>query len=178
MTSEEGGGVVLRCERHGGKLRVHVISDGYDSTKNVQFPRASREEGVTYLVDKVNSSADGGFYRVEGAIKRLLRPGEVVKPARSSGGGSTAAIKPFKAPATAAGLPTTTEVGTGVIIQCVAEGSKLRARVVSDGYDPNWNIRFPRSIRELGVLYVVDHVTTVAGGGQYSAMGEIKRLIQ
>jgi Ca-activated chloride channel family protein len=177
VTSEEGGGVVLRCERHGGKLRVHVVSDGYDATKNVQFPRASREEGVTYLVDKVNPSADGGFYRVEGAIKRLLRPGEQVKPARSSGGGS-AAIKPFKAPATAAGLPTTTEVGTGVIIQCVAEGSKLRARVVSDGFDPNWNIRFPRSIRELGVLYVVDQVTVVSGGGQYSAMGEIKRLIQ
>jgi Ca-activated chloride channel homolog len=178
VTSEEGGGVVLRCERHGGKLRVHAISDGYDATKNVQFPRASREEGVTYLVDRVVPSSDGGFYRVEGAIKRLLRPGEVVKPARSSGGGSTAAVKPFKAPATAAGLPTTTEVGTGVIIQCVAEGSKLRARVVSDGYDPNWNIRFPRSIRELGVLYVVDQVTTVSGGGQYSAMGEIKRLIQ
>jgi Ca-activated chloride channel family protein len=177
VTSEEGGGVVLRCERHGGKLRVHVISDGYDATKNVQFPRASREEGVTYLVDKVNPSADGGFYRVEGAIKRLLRPGEQVKPARSSGG-SSATPKPFKAPATAAGLPTTTEVGTGVIIQCVAEGSKLRARVVSDGYDPNWNIRFPRSIRELGVLYVVDQVTVVSGGGQYSAMGEIKRLIQ
>ena len=177
VTSEEGGGVVLRCERHGGKLRVHVVSDGYDATKNVQFPRASREEGVTYLVDKVTPSADGGFYRVEGAIKRLLRPGEQVKPARSSGGGS-APVKPFKAPATAAGLPTTTEVGTGVIIQCVAEGSKLRARVVSDGYDPNWNIRFPRSIRELGVLYVVDQVTVVSGGGQYSAMGEIKRLIQ
>lgn len=177
VTSEEGGGVVLRCDRHGGKLRVHVVSDGYDVTKNVQFPRASREEGVTYLVDRVVPSSDGGFYRVEGAIKRLLRPGEQVKPARSSGG-STAAVKPFKAPATAAGLPTTTEVGTGVIIQCVAEGSKLRARVVSDGYDPNWNIRFPRSIRELGVLYVVDQVTTVAGGGQYSAMGEIKRLIQ
>jgi Ca-activated chloride channel family protein len=50
--------------------------------------------------------------------------------------------------------------------------------VVSDGYDPNWNIRFPRSIRELGVLYVVDQVTVVAGGGQYAATGEIKRLIQ
>ena len=66
---------------------------------------------------------------------------------------SSAAAKPFKAPATAAGLPTTTEVGTGVIIQCVQEGSKLRARVVSDGYDPNWNIRFPRSIRDTFVAF-------------------------
>jgi Ca-activated chloride channel family protein len=173
------GGVVLRCERHGGKLRVHVVSEGYDAAKNVQFPRAIREEGVTYLVAKVVPSADGGFYRVEGAIKRLLRPGEQVKPnASSASAAAPAAAKPAKTPATAADLPTTTEVGTGVIIQCVKEGSKLRARVVSDGYDPNWNIRFPRSIRELGVLYVADQVTVVAGGGQYAAIGEIKRLIQ
>ena len=145
----------------------------------MQFPRASREEGVTYLVDGITLSAEGGFYRVEGAIRRLLRPGEVVKPQRTSGGSvAAAAPKPFKAPPTAAGLPTTTEVGTGVIVQCVAEGSKLRARVVSDGFDPSWNIRFPRSIRELGVLYVCDQVNVVSGGGQYAAAGEIKRLIQ
>ena len=178
VTSEDGGGVVLRCERHGGKLRVHVVSDGYDASRNVQFPRASREEGVTYLVDRVTSSSDGGFYRVEGTIRRLLRPGEHVTPGRASGGSSPAAARPFKAPATAAGLPTTTEVGTGVIVQCVAEGSKLRARVVSDGFDPGWNIRFPRSIRELGVLYVCEQVNVVSGGSQYAAAGEIKRLIQ
>ncbi|MFT3766993.1 MAG: VWA domain-containing protein [Minicystis sp.] len=179
VTSADGG-VVLRCERQGGKLRVRVTSDGYDAAKNVQFPRASREEGVTYLVDKVVTSADGSFYRVEGAIRRLLLPGETVKAksASSSASASSAAAKPAKTPATAADLPTTTEVGTGVVIQCVPEGKKLRARVVSDGYDPNWNIRFPRSIRELGVLYVADQVQVVAGGGQYAAVGEIKRLIQ
>jgi Ca-activated chloride channel family protein len=173
------GGVVLRCDRQGGKLRVHVVSDGYDPGKNVQFPRAAREEGVSYVVDKVVPSADGGFYRVEGTIKRLIRPGEQAKPARATSGAvAPAPVKPAKTPATAADLPTTTEVGTGVIVQCVQEGSKLRARVVSDGYDPNWNIRFPRSIRELGVLYVVDQVVVVAGGGQYAATGEIKRLVQ
>jgi Ca-activated chloride channel family protein len=177
VTSADGG-VVLRCERHGGKLRVHVTHDGYDAAKNVQFPRAAREEGVTYLVEKVVPSADGGYYRVEGFIKRLLRPGEQVKPARAASSAASAPAKPAKTPATAAGLPTTTEVGKGVIIQCVQEGSKLRARVVSDGYDPDFNIRFPRSIRELGVLYVVDQVTTVAGGGSYMTTGEIRRLIQ
>jgi Ca-activated chloride channel family protein len=182
VTSADGG-VTLKCERHGGKLRVHVVSDGFDPSRNVQFPRAVREEGVTYLVDKVVPSADGTFYRVEGAIRRLLRPGETASasPRRASSASSSAAAKPAKAaktPATAADLPTTTEVGTGVIIQCVPEGSKLRARVVSDGYNPDWNIRFPRSIRELGVLYVADQVVEVAGGGQYAAQGEIKRLIQ
>ena len=48
---------VRDIERHGRKLRVHVVSDGYDKAMNVQFPRASREEGVTYLVDKVTSAA-------------------------------------------------------------------------------------------------------------------------
>lgn len=177
-TQSADGGVVLRCERQGGKLRVHVVSDGYDAAMNVQFPRAAREEGVTYLVEKIATSADGGFYRVEGSIKRLLRPGEAVAAPRVASPAAAAPAKPAKTPATAADLPTTTEVGTGVIIQCVKEGSKLRARVVSDGYDPDWNIRFPRSIRELGVLYVADQVVAVAGGGQYAAVGEIKRLIQ
>lgn len=179
VTSADGG-VVLKCERLGGKLRMRVLSDGFDPLKNVQFPRAAREEGVSYLVDKVVPSADGGFYRVEGAIRRLLRPGEQATAARSSSGASAAAkpAKPAKTPATAADLPTTTEVGDGVIIQCVPEGKKLRARVVSDGYNPDWNIRFPRSIRELGVLYVADQVVEVAGGGQYAANGDIKRLIQ
>ena len=37
--------------REGGKLRVRVVSDGYDKDFNVQFPRHLREEGVTYLVE-------------------------------------------------------------------------------------------------------------------------------
>ena len=40
------------------------------------------------------------------------------------------------------------------------------------------NIRFPRSIRELGVLYVCDEVVEASAGGSYVATGEIKRLIQ
>ena len=40
------------------------------------------------------------------------------------------------------------------------------------------NIRFPRSIRELGILYVCDEVVEASAGGSYVATGEIKRLIQ
>ena len=65
-----------------------------------------------------------------------------------------------------------------MLVQCVKEGSKLRARVVSDGYDPNLNMRFPRDIREESTLYVVEQVTTGAGGGSYIACGEIHRLVQ
>jgi Ca-activated chloride channel family protein len=179
VTSEEGG-VVLRCEKDGGKLRIRVVSDGFDSTKNVQFPRAIREEGVSYLAEQVVLSVDGGFYRVQGALKRLLRPGETVT-ARGSGGSSrsaSASKKAAKTPATVADLPTCNEIGSGVLVQCVPEGKKLRARVVSDGFDPNYNIRFPRGIREVGVLYVCDEVLEASGGGSYVAQGEIKRLIQ
>lgn len=57
-------------------------------------------------------------------------------------------------------LETTDSVKDGVLLPCVKEGRKLRARVVQDGYHPGWNMRFPRSIREDGTLYVVDEVNT------------------
>ncbi|GAA4014054.1 hypothetical protein GCM10022631_27220 [Deinococcus rubellus] len=62
--------------------------------------------------------------------------------------------------------------------KCVKEGSKLRARVVQDSYHPDWNMRFPRSIREDGLLYVVDEVNTEPGGKSYIAFGAIRRLVQ
>jgi Ca-activated chloride channel family protein len=176
VTSADGG-VALRCEKVSGKLRIRVTSDGFDGTKNVQFPRAIREEGVSYLVEQVVPSSDGSYYRVQGKIQRLLRPGETVSSGRA-GTRSTASSKPAKTPKTAADLPTCTEIGTGVLVQCVQEGSKLRARVVTDGFNPDWNIRFPRSVRELGILYVCDAVVEAAGGGSYVAQGEVKRLIQ
>ena len=131
---------------------------------------------MTYLVDQVVPSADGSFYRVQGTIRRLLKPGETV--GKSSARKSSAGGKAAKTPATAADLPTCTEIGTGVLVQCVPEGKKLRARVVSDGFNPDWNIRFPRSIRELGILYVCDEVVEASAGGSYIAQGEVKRLIQ
>lgn len=171
------GGISLRCEKVSGKLRIRVTADGFDPSKNVQFPRAIRQEGITYLVDQVVPSSDGSFYRVQGKIRRLLLPGESV-----SGGSASpkraSSSKAAKTPATAADLPTCTEIGTGILVQCVPEGKKLRARVVTDGFNPNWNIRFPRSIRELGVLYVCDEVVEASAGGSYVATGEIKRLIQ
>ena len=170
------GGITLRCEKVSGKLRIRVTADGFDPSKNVQFPRAIREEGVTYLVDQVVPSSDGSFYRVQGNIRRLLMPGESV--GKSSARKSSSAGKAAKTPATAADLPTCTEIGTGVLVQCVPEGKKLRARVVSDGFNPDWNIRFPRSVRELGILYVCDEVVEASAGGSYIAQGEVKRLIQ
>ncbi|HEY9748844.1 MAG TPA: VWA domain-containing protein, partial [Allocoleopsis sp.] len=176
--TEVGAGIELHCVREGGKLRVKVISDGYDNTKNIQFPRAIRAEGARYVVEGLELSSDRSFYRVKGDITRLTKPGEVdifVAP-RSSRPASTG--KAATGPASAADLPTTDTVGNGVLVQCVKDGSKLRARVVSDAYEPDWNMRFPRSIREEGMLYVVDEIKTGPDGKSYIACGEIKRFVQ
>jgi Ca-activated chloride channel homolog len=178
-TNEVGTGVELQCLREGGKLRIKVLSTGYDPTKNVQFPRAIRAEGARYIVEKLELSSDGGFYRVPGSISRLTKPGEVdifavanrSRATRSTGKAATG-------PASAADLPTTDAVGDGVLVQCVKDGSKLRARVVADGYEPDWNMRFPRSVREEGMLYVVDEIKTAADGKSYIACGEVKRFVQ
>ncbi len=178
--SSAEGAIVVKCEREGGKLRVRAVSQGYDATFNIQFPRSLREEGVTYVVEKLVPSADGTFYRTQGAIKRLVQPGQerTARVASSGSASRKSSGKASKVTGSAKDLPTTNTVGTGVLVQCVKEGSKLRARVVSDGYDPNLNMRFPRDIREEGILYVVDEVLTVAGGGSYMACGDIKRLVQ
>ncbi|MBD1892507.1 VWA domain-containing protein [Coleofasciculus sp. FACHB-SPT9] len=177
--SSVDAGVLVKCDRISGKLRIHVISDGYNPDFNVQFPRNIREEGVTYIVDEINLSANGSFYRVSGNIRRLVQPGQE-RAASSQNGTSSSSPKRQKlnAPASAADLETIDTVGDGVLVQCVKEGSKLRARVVSDGYDPNYNIRFPRDIREENVLYVVDEVEEAKNGGSYVAYGKICRLVQ
>lgn len=54
----------------------------------------------------------------------------------------------------------------------------MRARVVSDEYNPDYNIRFPRNIRAEGVLYVVDEVRESSDGKSYAAYGKIRRLLQ
>jgi Ca-activated chloride channel homolog len=176
-TTEIGTGIELHCIREGGKLRIKVISDGYDSTKNVQFPRAIRAEGARYTVESLKLT-DGGFYRVEGKISRLTKPGEVDTFAAGNNYARVATGKASKGTATAADLPTTDTVGDGVLVQCVKDGSKLRARVVADGYEPDWNMRFPRSVREEGMLYVVDEIKTGPDGKSYIACGEVKRFVQ
>ncbi|MDZ8135339.1 MAG: VWA domain-containing protein [Nostoc sp. DedQUE04] len=178
IVNEVGSGVELHCVREGGKLRVKVMSEGYDLTKNIQFPRAIRAEGARYVVEGLELSSDATFYRVRGKITRFAQPGETdifVAP-RQSNRANTG--KASKGPASAADLPTTDSVGDSILVQCVKDGSKLRARVVSDGYEPDWNMRFPRSVREEGMLYVVDEVKTAPDGKSYIACGEIKRFVQ
>jgi Ca-activated chloride channel family protein len=173
-----GTGIELSCVREGGKLRIKVLSEGYDGAKNVQFPRAIRAEGARYVVEGLELSSDTSFYRVRGAIHRLVKPGETDSFRVFQRSQRVSTGKVAKGPASAADLPTTDTVGDGVLVQCVKEGSKLRARVVSDGYEPDWNMRFPRTVREEGMLYVVDEVKVGPDGKSYIACGEIKRFVQ
>ena len=176
--NEVGSGVELYCVREKGKLRVKIKSDGYDVTKNVQFPRSIRAEGARYIVEGIELSANGTFYRVRGKINRLAKPGEADMFAAPRQSRQTGNAKASKAPPSAADLVTTNIVNDGILVQCVKDGKKLRARVVSDGYEPDWNMRFPRSIREEGMLYVVDEIRTGPDGKSYIACGDIKRFVQ
>ena len=177
VVNEVGSGIELYCVREGGKLRVKVMSEGYDAKKNIQFPRAIRAEGARYVVEGLELSSDSTFYRVRGSITRLTKPGEADILASGQSRPMTTG-KASKGPASATDLSTTDIVGDGILVQCVKDGSKLRARVVSDAYAPDWNMRFPRSIREEGMLYVVDEIKTAPDGKSYIACGEIKRFVQ
>ena len=73
-------------------------------------------------------------------------------------------------------LETTTNSGQGVIVECYKEGSKLRIRVVSPGYNPYWKVQFPNDLREQGMRYLVDEVRESSRGGFYRAYGDIKKL--
>jgi predicted DNA-binding WGR domain protein len=70
-TTDSTKGVVVECVKEGAKLRVRVISSGYDGTWFCQFPKDIREPGAKYVVDEVREATQGGFYRVLGDIKRL-----------------------------------------------------------------------------------------------------------
>ena len=164
------------CVREKSRIRVKVDQDGYNRDWNVMFPRDIRIEGAVFYIEGVED-ADGKFYRMVN---------EVIYRDPSSQYNVTTQPKKFtrtvvsKLHTTADkydDLPTASDVGTGVLVQCIMDGKKLRARVIQDGFNPNMNMRFPRSIREDGKLYVVENVTTAADGKSYTAHGSIKRLV-
>ena len=56
-----------------------------------------------------------------------------------------------------------------VMLKCVAEGRRLRIKIVSAGYLNNANCQFPRDIREVGRFYecAENDVTLVQMRGKY-----------
>ncbi|MBP0017501.1 MAG: WGR domain-containing protein [Cyanobacteria bacterium SBLK] len=74
-------------------------------------------------------------------------------------------------------LETTRDTNGGVLVECVKIKGKLRIRVIGEGYDPDFNVQFPKELREEGARYVVEEVRESARGGFYRAFGNIKKLI-
>ncbi|MEO5874466.1 MAG: WGR domain-containing protein [Streptosporangiaceae bacterium] len=70
--SSADGGVLVECFQDGARLRVRVLSSGYETGWNVQFPKEIRQPGVRYVVEGLRPSGSGGFYRAYGDIRRLL----------------------------------------------------------------------------------------------------------
>jgi predicted DNA-binding WGR domain protein len=96
--------------------------------------------------------------------------------------GTVPEIVNIKAPANLvasapAPVQTTTDSSSGVILECFADGAKLRVRVISPGYDSSWAVQFPSDIREAGAKYVADEVRESSRGGFYRAYGDIRKLI-
>ena len=58
-----------------------------------------------------------------------------------------------------------------ILVECFQEKGKVRARIISDGYNHEKNCQFPRDIRKVGEKFVVDSV--IDAGTFYRIRGEI-----
>lgn len=79
----------------------------------------------------------------------------------------------MQAQAPAVSLAFTSSAAGGIILKAVKDGSKIRIRPDDSRYQ-NWNVQFPRNLREAGARYVVEGLEDA--GGFYRVVGEIKKL--
>ncbi|MFE7135251.1 WGR domain-containing protein [Streptomyces sp. NPDC057638] len=89
---------------------------------------------------------------------------------------SREALPTYTPAASPAQVATVATVDGGVVVECFQESGRVRVRVVSDGFEPGWNVQFPRDIREVGARYVVDTLHA-SSRGFYRVRGEIRRLV-
>lgn len=69
--------VTLQCVRQGSKLRVRILSPGYNRQANCQFPRAIRAENRLYEVPQHAITFSEGprqkfFYRVKASCIKIV----------------------------------------------------------------------------------------------------------
>ena len=75
--------VILECQKQGSKLRIRIISPGYNNYANCRFPKAIREEGRRYSVPSHAISFNEGsnmkfFYMIKPSLITILKPDEDV----------------------------------------------------------------------------------------------------
>ena len=141
--------------------RLWKLNTGCGSAYSMQFFK-----GRLYIV-----TTDGSFAAIDASEAAIA----------AAKAGTVPEAKAIKAPKAAAAEPsaeveTTRDAGSGVIVECYKEGSKLRIRPVSEGYHKTWAVQFPKELRELGAKYVVDELRESGSGGFYRAHGNIRKL--
>jgi hypothetical protein len=104
--------------------------------------------------------------------------GEAIAAAQA---GTVPEVVNIKDPKLQAVMPSTvleraTDPTGGVLLHCIKEGSHLRVRITSEGYEPTWNVQFPNELRQEGAKYWVAEVRESARGGFYRAYGDIKSI--
>jgi predicted DNA-binding WGR domain protein len=95
--------------------------------------------------------------------------------------GTVPQVVNVKDPKLKAVLPSTvleqaTNTTGGVMLHCVKEASHLRIRILSEGYEPTWNVQFPNELRREGAKYWVSEVRESSRGGFYRVYGDIKSI--
>ncbi|MBD2166949.1 WGR domain-containing protein [Calothrix membranacea FACHB-236] len=142
--------------------RLWKLSTGCASALSMQF-----FENRIYIVTTDGSLAciDASEAAIQAAQAGTIPQAAIIKAPKQEGAAPSAVVE------------TTTDTSQGVIVECFKEGSKLRVRVVSPGYNPNWKVQFPKDIRQDGQRYLVEEIRESASGGFYRAFGDIKKLI-
>jgi hypothetical protein len=151
----------VHCYDEKGELQW-TLATGCGSALSMQF-----RDGVLYIVTD------------EGTLAALDVSPAAIAEAQA---GAVTQVSGAKAPNLSAAAADTTHlestrtVGDGVLLECVKDGSKLRVRVLSEGYKRDWFVQFPRDIRKAGAKYVVDKVLEATQGGFYRVLGNIRSL--
>ena len=65
---------------------------------------------------------------------------------------------------------------TGLLVECVRVGRRLRVRPLSDGLE-RWNVAFPLALRVEGARYSVERLRPMSRR-YYRATGQISRLVE
>ena len=128
---------------------------------------------MQYLGDRLYIVTTGGYLTCLDVSERAISDAQA---------GNVPAAVDLKAPKSQGITPsdileTTSDTSEGVIVECIREGTHLRVRVVSPGYNSDWNVQFPKNIREEGSTYTVEEIKESARGGFYRAFGDIKKVV-
>ncbi|OCQ94149.1 molybdenum metabolism regulator [Nostoc sp. MBR 210] len=150
----------IYCFNQAGE-RLWKLGTGCGSALSMQF-----YESRIYIVTTDGSLAciDASENAIASAQAGTIPEATVIKAPKTEG------VTP------SAVLETTTDTSNGVIVECFQDNSKLRVRVISPGYNSNWNVQFPKDIRQAGDRYLVQEIRESARGGFYRAYGDIKKI--